>query len=403
MAESKEARLFVFGSLYFVQGVALAYFRNFQKPFLDSYGISAVRIGLLTSILLLPFVLKIFIGMISDRVSLFGKGYRKPYIIFGLLLAVLSFGLVSRVSPGESFLLFSTLIIAGSFSVTLFDSATDGLAIDVTPSAEHGRVQGIMVGGRAWGFIILSLVFGFLAQGEGYSIVFLLIAAFMFFPFLFLNKIKEPLVRSDEESFDWKAFRCFLGPQFVLFALYAIFYSIVSFGVDGLVTYFMSSSFNSPETAIGTYGALRGIGAAVGAIVAGLSVDRKGRKVSTFIALLVISLGSLLISVATGTNYLLTFGIFWGFAWGFQETVFFALAMGMTDKRIAASMFAILMAVSNIGTAIGEGVATSMTTVIGFRMVFVALALLNIVNIPVLVKLFNASKVKSRKSKVKSQ
>jgi len=119
MANKKEARLFVFGSLYFVQGVALAYFRNFQKPFLDSHGISAARIGLLTSILLLPFVLKIFIGMISDRVSLFGKGYRKPYIVFGLLLAVLSFALVSRVNPGDNFLLFSALILVLLYSTVL--------------------------------------------------------------------------------------------------------------------------------------------------------------------------------------------------------------------------------------------------------------------------------------------
>ena len=61
----------MFGLTYFVQGSALAYFRNFQKPYLDSLGVDADVIGLLTSILLLLFILKIFIGMLSDRVNLF--------------------------------------------------------------------------------------------------------------------------------------------------------------------------------------------------------------------------------------------------------------------------------------------------------------------------------------------
>ena len=37
-------------------------------------------------------------------------------------------------------------------------------------------------------------------------------------------------------------------------------------------------------------------------------------------------------------------------------------------------MFAIMMAISNIGTAIGEGVATSLTDDIGFATVFIGLA-----------------------------
>jgi hypothetical protein len=33
--EKKRLRLLTFASLYVVQGVGLAYFRNFQKPYLD--------------------------------------------------------------------------------------------------------------------------------------------------------------------------------------------------------------------------------------------------------------------------------------------------------------------------------------------------------------------------------
>jgi hypothetical protein len=46
------------------------------------------------------------------------------------------------------------------------------------------------------------------------------------------------------------------------------------------------------------------------------------------------------------------------------------------------------MAVSNIGTAIGDGGATALSDNWGFSTVFITLALLNVINIPILWGLF---------------
>ncbi len=35
---------------------------------------------------MIPFVIKIFLGMLSDKVNLFGLGHRRPYIMIGLLI-----------------------------------------------------------------------------------------------------------------------------------------------------------------------------------------------------------------------------------------------------------------------------------------------------------------------------
>ena len=385
---SRWSRLGMFGLLYLVQGAALAYFRNFQKPYLDGFNISADTIGLLTTILLLPFIFKIFIGMLSDRVNLFKAGHRKPYIITGLLLATAAFSGAAFVLPDISFLLFSALIVTGSFSIALFDSTTDGLAIDITPHNEQGTVQGVMVGGRAVGFIVLSLAFGWLVGSTGYRVVFLIIAACMLLPLIFVLQVKEPPFRPEQATFHWSAFGSLGKPRFLLFALYAIAYSIVSFGIDGLITFFMSDRFAASNTLIGTFGSLRGIGAVIGALLGGLLLDRIGRRPGAYLALAAVSLGGALVGLATGIPMLLALGIGWGIAWGFQETIFVALAMHLCDSRIAASMFAIMMAVSNIGTAIGDGGATALSDNWGFSTVFITLALLNVINIPILWGLF---------------
>ena len=371
----------LFGLLYFVQGSALAYINNFQKPYLDSLNIGAGSIGLLTSILLLPFILKIFIGMLSDKVSLFRLGHRKPYILSGLILGAIAFLLVSRVLPDRSFYAFSALIFLGSISVALFDTCTDGFAIEITPQQNYGRVQSIMISGKAIGFIILSLLFGYLVQKSSYSAIFITIGLLMMIPLVFALFAQEPEDIRTENPFEWKAFRHLFKPVFLVFALYAVFYSIVSFGVDGLVTFFMSNKLGTPEKSIGQYGALRGTGAVLGAIIGGVTLDKLNFKRIAFLSLFIISAGGILMGVASNVRMVLSFAVGWGIAWGLQEAVFFYLAMRLTDVRIAASMFAIMVALSNLGTSITNGVCTAVSVHAGFQTVFFVLAGLNSVTL----------------------
>jgi PAT family beta-lactamase induction signal transducer AmpG len=371
-----------------VQGVGLAYFRNFQKPYLDSLGIDPDAIGLLTVILQLPFIFKIFIGMLSDSVSPLGLGHRKPYIAAGLGLAALAFTGAALVTPDEAFVLFAAVITVGSFSVTLFDSTADGLAIDITPRDEQGLVQGVMVGGRATAFVLLSLIFGGVVQRWGYRPVFPVIGLSMVVPLIWVLAFNEPPQRREAQRFHWSAFRDLGQPRFLIFALYAIVYSVGSFGVDGLVTYFMSRHFGATEGTIGLYGALRGLGAVLGAVGGGLLLGRAGRRRSAFGAVLAISLGAVLFGAASGSGWVVALGLVWGLAWAFQETIFFALAMDIADARIAASMFAIMMGISNLGSAVADGAATALSDDLGFTPVFLVLAGINLLTIPVLARLF---------------
>jgi MFS family permease len=136
---------------------------------------------------------------------------------------------------------------------------------------------------------------------------------------------------------------------------------------------------------------LRGLGAIVGAAGGGLLLDRIGRRRSAYGAVLMVSVGAALIGAAPEVGVVLALGLLWGAAWGFQETIFVALAMDLSDTRIAASMFALMMAFSNLGTAIGEGIATGLTDDIGFASVFGLLALVNVVTWPILWGLFRVA------------
>jgi hypothetical protein len=63
--------------------------------------------------------------------------------------------------------------------------------------------------------------------------------------------------------------------------------------------------------------------------------------------------------------------------------------MGITDTRIAASMFAILQTMSNIGIGTGEGVTTALSDNVGFSGVFLLLGAANLAVIPLILFVAN--------------
>lgn len=385
---SRTFRYSMFGMLYFVQGIIVAFTGNFAKPYLNTFNIDADLIGLLFTLLLVPFIFKIFYGMISDRVNLFGRGHRLPYIVVALLVSLLGILVAGFVNPGANYPLFLALIVLASFAVALFDTTADALAVDITPLAEQGRVQSIMTSGRAVGIIVMSLLIGWIATTLGYFWVFVIIAVLMALPLFWVLQVQEPPRAASRPSFEWRAFRALLSPQYLVFAAYGILSWVAYQGVEGLVTFYMSEELQAVETQIGAYGALKGVGTVLGALGTSWLIARTGRRTTAMIVAALVSLGGVVFSFAGSVTAVLTLAIFWGLVLGLHWTVYMVLSMTRTDARIAGSMFAISMAVSNIGSALGDGIATGLTDNIGFVNVFRALALLNLIVFPLLIWVF---------------
>ncbi len=96
-------RFTMFALLYFAQGSILGYFTALNALYLLSHGLSMSLAGLFSAIALIPLILKIFLGILSDKVNFFGLGHRKPYIIMGLLLQASMQIVFPFIHPAESF------------------------------------------------------------------------------------------------------------------------------------------------------------------------------------------------------------------------------------------------------------------------------------------------------------
>lgn len=397
MPRNKTLRYLMFGSLYFTQGTILGYFASLNALYLQSRGLTLTDIGIFGAIALIPFVIKIFLGMLSDKVNLFGKGHRIPYIYIGLAVQFLLLIFVPFVNPKQYYWGFVAMAFFLQLGMALYDTCTDGLALDTAPEEEHGRIQAWMVGGRAVGTIVAASAVGILADKVSWQAVFWSLAALTLLPALFLIGVREP-EKDHEARFDWSAFKAFKRWQVIAVGIAGLLVFLVIVGANQLVNPFLVETFKISLTQAGMITSLWGIGIVLGSFIGSGLIKKVGDRIATYIMLAMVAISLVLVATLTSTqlglNLAVALVVLYGVAYGTAQTITFALCMGVTDTRIAASMFAILMAFTNVGQGIGLAMGGKLSDLAGFQWTFIAFAAVCILVLPFLPAVFGKRTIK---------
>ena len=393
MAQNRFLRYTMFGSLYFTQGTVLSFFTALNALYLLGFGVDMTRIGILGTIALIPFVIKVFLGMLSDKINLFGLGHRKPYIYIGLIIQTICLLLVPLVDPGKSFWLYVGIAFFLQMGMALYDTCTDGLALDTTPKSEKGTIQGFMVGGRAIGVIVTASLVGLLAEKVSWNAVFIVLALLTLPPFIFLIKMKEG-ARPQERSFDWSAFSAFKQAPVIGLAIVGFIFFLIIVGTNQIVNPFLDHSFNISLSTAGFFTTVWGIGVVLGSVAGGALINKVGNRTSVLISMAIAFVSIISLAVITKLAIAWFLVALFGICYGTYQTVYFALAMEYTDPRIAATMFSILMAVTNIGQGIGLGLTGFFADSFGFQITFFIMAMLNLLALPFLPMIFGKRRKK---------
>lgn len=391
---SKTFRFVIFSLLYFIQGAILSYFTGFNGIYLLSFGVDMKGVGLIGLIGMLPFVLKIFLGMLSDKVNLFGLGYRKPYILIGVAIQAVTLFLVPFIDPGLNFSLYALLGFLMMMGMALYDTATDGLALDTTPEEDRGTIQGLMVGGRALGVAIISVFFGAFASFLSWHAAFWSLAGISALAFIIALFIKESRVK-EHPAFEWAAFKTLARKEILSLALIGALYSFVINSVAEIMNPFFENRFMISTFMAGLYSGVWGVGIIVGGLLGGRWTDKLGHRKSVLYAMIVSFAAILLFLVIPNPWVAFIVALVFGFAFGFYETVYFAASMARTDPRIAASMFSILMAIANIGTGIGLAVTGVLVDALDYPLTFILIAVFNLLAFPLIPVVFKKKSVEA--------
>ncbi|MAT97489.1 MAG: hypothetical protein CL608_10140 [Anaerolineaceae bacterium] len=390
LTDSRNGRILLFGFLYFTQGAIAAYVLIFNNLYLRAFGAAAWQLSLLNGLLIIPFILKIGIGVLSDKVMLrlpfFGAGHRRPYISLGLLLISIGGIAAAFVPPVEMYPLFVLMALFIALGLALYDTVADGYAIDVTPAEEQGQIQGVMVVGRALGVVILASIYGRIIAMFGWTVIFVAVALLTLTPQILMRFAHEPAERAQSQEFSWEALRRLWRPDIFRFSLYAIVYSVAIYGANAIVALFANEGLGQSLVAVGDVAALGGIGMVVGGAAATYLIRRPTISIwqqGVWTAAAVFTVLLLMALVASESNIMIMF-VLWGVCLSASELIYITLAMAKADRRMGAGQFAIFMAISNIGVGLGQSASTSLIDTIDFRWIFVGLAVINLLSFPLL-------------------
>jgi PAT family beta-lactamase induction signal transducer AmpG len=174
----------------------------------------------------------------------------------------------------------------------------------------------------------------------------------------------------------------------LFFCLLGFLYPLVIYTVETIANPFLKEGLGISMLNVGVVTGLFGIGTGLGAILGGAFIDKIGHRRSLVIALILSTATILPIAAAQNLTmaYILLF--LFGTAFGYYETVYFALGMDFSNPRIAATMFAVFMAIGNLGIAAGQPLAGALVDSIGFRWTFVVFTAINIMVIPMIPVIF---------------
>ena len=156
---------------------------------LMEFGAGVQTLGWMTmSFALAQFIAAPFMGSLADRIG------RRPLIIVSLIAYIAANIGFLFASSTTTFIVIRTF--EGALTAGLFPSAM-GVVADISPEDERGRWSGILMGAYGAGFIFGPVIGGFLYDGWGYAMPFIL-SAFMAVLALFAAITVVPETRSDE-------------------------------------------------------------------------------------------------------------------------------------------------------------------------------------------------------------
>jgi PAT family beta-lactamase induction signal transducer AmpG len=401
MSRSAAVRYASGAGLYFAQGIPKGLLHIAIPAWLASQGVSAAAIASYLAIIVLPWAFKLVTGPLMERFAFRAMGNRRPWVLgaqFGLVASLASLVLVH--DPVAQIGLLTALgVVINSFAATQ-DVAVDGMAIDLVPEAEHGRINAFMSSGKAVGWALTAAVSGTLLATQGLPSTAMLaaaVAALVLLAFLFVRE------REGERLLPWSQGAAGSDrPVVRTFAqvardLHGVLWTRVSIVVllimfcDGVVSGYGEALM--PIAAVKLFGftsaqwsnlvAVMGLAGALGALALGPLIDRFGAKKMLLLTIGVVTLHAFLLAGTQGFWNDSRYVLFMLSAYVLLQPVamvcVIALAMSICATRVSATQFAVYMSMANLGLSVGSETFGSVSEFTGFAQNYALLGSLSIV------------------------
>ena len=399
LSEHLVLRFGAFTALYAAQGFPFGLLSVAIPAYMAKQGVSPAVIGSFIAITILPWSLKLINGAIMDRWSFLPMGRRRPWVLVAQAgMVTSSVAIAILPDPLGHMAWLTALGFLLNFFTAFQDVAVDGMAIEIVPVDQQPRANGFMWGGKTVGIAAATAggawtinTYGFGAAWFGHA---LLIGIVMLIPLLARERPGERLLpwtagRAAEEAQrlqlgGWRdigssLLRVFFLPGSLALALVGFIYLLGRGFSSALLPVLTVQELGWTDVGYSELSAAAGlVSGLIGMVAGGLFAERLGPRRA-------IAFSSLLLAAASVAMGVLP--MFWHLQLSVQAYVFavllldtlisiafFAVAMTLCWKRVAATQFSLYMAIANMGLAGGSALLGPMKQWLGYSTLFFALA-----------------------------
>ncbi|MEP5763691.1 MAG: MFS transporter [Halieaceae bacterium] len=376
LSHSSRLRYAVCALLYFAQGIPYGLFSIAMPAWLASQDVAAGAIASYLAVLALPWAFKLLSGPIMDRYGLPAMGGRRPWILAAQLGMAVSFlGLTTIADPSAEIGMLMTLgALVNVFAATQ-DVAVDGMAIDLVPEAEHGRINAFMSCGKAVGWATTSAISGIMLVNYGLgttAITAALVSLLLWCCFLLVRE------REGEKLLPWTAGTAHSALQppasfsAIKTSLNQVLWVKTSLAVlaimllDGVIAGYGQALMPIAAVKVFNYSteqwsqlvAGMGLAGAFAALLLGPMIDRIGAKRMLQLTVVLVAVHAFLLGATqhlwNDSWYVRLMLSMWVLMNPVVMVCVIALAMSICSSGVSATQFAIYMSTANLGTAIGS-------------------------------------------------
>lgn len=339
---------------YVLQGIYVAGLQVYIVYYTTNvFKLDYAAIATVTALSGLPTYLKMFTGLLSDRVPVGKFGRRKPYLIMGGVLFIPAFIVLSTITTYS--VIWLGAIILCNICFVIVDGTADALTVDITPDEHTSKMQGFANGGRYVGMAIGVALAGALPGIVGWSVVAIFLgvaAAGQAFATLLFKELPE--AKEKEKLIPIKsAVKIGFGNRGAwLGLLFAVFF-MGAMGMAIMVGPVVMKNTNSAVYGMATM--TQYIAVAAGAFVVGQLVEKIGglttRNIAIlFVAIWVLMCPWLLVNGHWDNTFMVIFAhATMGFARGAVSVITYAVLMRLCSESIEGFMFSIFTSVMNLG------------------------------------------------------
>jgi PAT family beta-lactamase induction signal transducer AmpG len=400
LSESRWARFAVIILLYFMQGVPVGMILIAIPAWLAANGATPVAVGAYVGTIMLPWSLKLFKGLLMDRFTFRPMGRRRSWILAAQTGMIGMFITIAVVSPtADQIELVTALGFFLMLTAVFNDVAVDGMTVDLVPHEQRTAVNSAMFASQTVGISASGFISGQLLSTVGTTPLALLLGGCVIIATTVVMLFRE---RRGERLLPWsrgqaspecealqqdawwpilKALgRALLNPITILF-LVGKALSLATFAfTDAVAPTLAVQQLGWSDSQYSHYASLTSlISAGMAAVLTTLFVKWVGirRAVILITSLLIVAALFGAMTYATWEDsrvFAALFFIQYSFALLLQ-IILMVWAMRLCNPAVAASLFALFMAIPNFGRAILSGSSGWVIEGYGYSGAYMAVAI----------------------------